>query len=409
MQYSNRNLKIKTNIFFLFYLLLFFLVANYFFNYVPFKEKMGTFSSLVYIANFGFLFIGKNKIPYLKSNKKIIISMMMFFCISSLSCYIYRGQGTYATFRALLPYLSIPSLYFVLHKFPISKTSLIKIFIYLALLYVGICIYQQFFAGSYLFGARPGSEIRMGLNRYCISGDRLCFIPLFYFFYRWSVTKNTINLIWCSIFLLGIFFQLERMLLFGVLFGVVYFLVINKKLSISQWIIIGLLFWGLLSFLTNESLEGNFLENMESNTEKGEDDIRIMSILYYINEFQVGLGTVLFGNGIEFGKSSYGQMIERAQDLGFYRVDIGIFGEFNTFGLLYVIFMLYVLVYFCIFKRKSISPIYTSIFAIMLSSYVLNGTVDMPYRLMLWPILLYLIDMEEYEKKEALTNHRINS
>ena len=399
----------RRNILSLFFFILIILSTNLFFNYVPLKEKMGTFSGLVYLANFGFIFWGRNKIPYVKHNKKIIISMMMFFCISSLSCFIFRGQGTYATFRALLPYLSIPCLYFVLHKYPISKTALIKILKYLALLYVGICIYQQFFAGSYLFGGRPGWEIRMGLNRYCISGDRLCFIPLFYYLYRWSITKKVDNLIWCSIFMLGIFFQLERMLLFGVLLGIAYFLVISKKLSTSQWFIIGLLMFGLLSFLTNESLEGNFLEKMELNAEKGEDDIRVLSILYYINEFQVGLGTVLFGNGIAYGESAYGQLIERAQDFGYHRVDIGVFGEFNTFGLFYVIFMLYVLAYFCIFKRKSISPLYTSIFAIMLSSYVLNGTVDMPYRLLLWPLLLYLIDLEEYEKKDALINHRINS
>ena len=85
---------------------------------------------------------------------------------------------------------------------------------------------------------------------------------------------------------------------------------------------------------------------MELNTEKGEDDIRVLSILYYINEFQVGLGTVLFGNGIAYGESAYGQLIERAQDIGYHRADIGLFGEFNTLSLFYVIFMLYVITYF---------------------------------------------------------------
>ena len=38
---------------------------------------------------------------------------------------------------------------------------------------------------------------------------------------------------------------------------------------------------------------------------------------------------------------------------------------------------------------------YAEIFAVMLFSYVLNGVVDMEYRLALWPFLLYLIDLEK--------------
>lgn len=392
MKYSNHPIYIL-------YLGLVLLFANYFFNYVPLKEQIATITPFFWLFNLGFIFVGHNRIPFNKSNKRIIVMMMAFSCLSSVSCYINRGQGIYENVRALIPYLSIAYLYFILHKYPIKKEVLIKTLILLSITYVIVCLYQQFFAGEYLFGARSGEEIRMGLNRYCISGDRLCFIPLFYYLYQWAINKRFVNLLMCFVFILGIFLPLERMLLGGVLFGIVYFFIINKNMSFIQWIFAGLLLFGAYTFLTNDNLEGNFMEKNSANSDKGDDDIRVLSITYYTTEFQNGLGTILFGNGLENRKSTYGKLVENAEDIGLYRIDIGMFGEFNIFGLFYSLFMLSVLIKYCICKRNEISPVYTSIFAVMLFSYILNGVVDLPYRLALWPILMYLIDLDEFEKQ----------
>ena len=60
--------------------------------------------------------------------------------------------------------------------------------------------------------------------------------------------------------------QLERMLIFGVICGVIFFLLKNKKMSVTQWVIAGVFLFAFYSFVTNSSLEGSFAEKTEANT-----------------------------------------------------------------------------------------------------------------------------------------------
>lgn len=381
--------------FIILYLSFILLLTNNFLCYVPIKEQVSIYGPYIYILNLCLLFGGKNKIPFDKNNKNVIVCMALLFVVSAISCIINRGQGFYGTIRMYIPYLSLLSIYLILHRFAPSKENIIKMFTCLAVGFILINIYQQFLAGAYLFGSRPGEEIRMGLKRFAIYGDRLCFIPLFYYLQKWVESKNTKNILFVLFFFVGIFMQLERMLIFGVICGVIFFLLKNKKMSVTQWVIAGVCLFAFYSFVTNSSLEGSFAEKTEANTSAGDDDIRMQSITYYTTMFQTGIGSILFGNGLAYHDSSYGDLITRSELFGFYRVDIGAFGEFNTFGLLYSIFMIICLIKYSFLKRFYVKSMYAGIFSVMLFSYVLNGVVDMEYRLALWPFLLYLIDLEK--------------
>jgi hypothetical protein len=65
--------------------------------------------------------------------------------------------------------------------------------------------------------------------------------------------------------------------------------------------------------------------------------IRVLEFKFYMFEFWPHWITYLLGNGKEHAYSSYGYTMEGIHEvLKLYRVDIGIFGSFNTFGIFYV-------------------------------------------------------------------------
>lgn len=387
-------MKARTNVWILIYLSIILITTNSFFSYAVLNDSANKLGKIIYLSIFFLLFGGgKKHCLYKRKNTGAIKCFMVFFTISSVSCLINREQSVFGTAMTIMPYFAIVSIYFLLHKYAVTEEQIVMLFTILACVFLCISFFQQFLASEYIFGSRNGSEIRMGFHRYAIFGDRLCFIPLFFYLEKWTVTKKNKYLLCVLLLFLGIFLQLERMLLFGILCGIIYYLVAKRTLSWKQWLLMGTMSFFFLSYLTSSHQEGSYTEINERNSEAGTDDIRMLSIEYYTIDFQKNVSTVLFGNGVEYRKSNYGHLVEKAEDFGFFKVDIGVFGEFNTFGLLYVLFLLYLLISNISFKRKNID-MYSAIFFVMLSSCALCGTTDLPYRLILWPFLLYLRDIQ---------------
>ena len=387
------------------YLIIMLLFANNFFSFAPLANFCNSDFKIFVFAPIFLLIIlgGKPRIPYNTKNKNVILILMLFLITSAISCYLFRGQSLYQSIRGLFPSFAILSLYFALHKFPVSERRIIKIFIVLATIFIFINIFQQI-SPTYYFGSRGGNgevEIRMGLKRYFLFGDRLCLIPMFFYLKKWIDQPNNKNLALSFFFFLGIFFALERTLLFGTICAIIYMLLFFKRLNIKQWIcIIGILSAGYY-FFTNDKIEGSFIEKTTVNRESGEDDIRLLAIDFYTRTFQEGIGTVLWGNGISDTNSQYGHLVKEAEEnMGYYRVDIGIFGDFNIYGLFFVIFMIGIFLHYAFIKRKQVPPIYAAIFMFFLASYALNSQVNTFYRLIMWPIILYCIDYNTLKTKK---------
>lgn len=180
------------------YLIIMLLFANNFFSFAPLANFCNSDFKIFVFAPIFLLIIlgGKPRIPYNTKNKNVILILMLFLITSAISCYLFRGQSLYQSIRGLFPSFAILSLYFALHKFPVSERRIIKIFIVLATIFIFINIFQQI-SPTYYFGSRGGNgevEIRMGLKRYFLFGDRLCLIPMFFYLKKWIDQPNNKNL-----------------------------------------------------------------------------------------------------------------------------------------------------------------------------------------------------------------------
>ena len=137
--------------YFILYLSFILLLTNNFLCYVPIKEQVSIYGPYIYILNLCLLFWGKNKIPFDKNNKNVIVCMALLFVVSAISCIINRGQGFYGTIRMYIPYLSLLSIYLILHRFAPSKENIIKMFTCLAVGFIFINIYTSFLKINFKF------------------------------------------------------------------------------------------------------------------------------------------------------------------------------------------------------------------------------------------------------------------
>lgn len=331
----------------------------------------------------------------------------LFFLFSLLLCafssYFFKGQSFYDSWLTLYPFISILFLYYILVNNHIPAKDVIKCLSNLATIYIIICIVQQI-THIQLFGIRGESygvedttEVRMGLMRYFVIGDRLCIIPMFYYLMRWNQKFKYKDLLHSLFFFVGIFMQLERMLLFSVILVFLVVLLSNLK-SKRQYIVI---FMSLVLFIAfaipknlndDQNLIAKTVTQAEQN--KSEKDIRISSATYYLTQYNNSIGSLMLGLGKPYPKSEYGYEIHQVENgLGFYRVDVGIFGDISIYGLIIVIILAYIIVKFLL--QKKTTPAYLRyVFIFFLFSWPLNSSMDLTYRFVLWPVILYLLDLD---------------
>ena len=385
------------------------LISNHLYSFLWYKN-LGISSMLWWMI----LTLGILCLLLVRNQSRLIHKNMIYFfggviCLSFITSYIFEKQSFFSSILATRMFLGLLLFYFVLHYLKVTENTIIMVLTYLSFVYIGVVIFQQISDVQY-FGMRTGNFIRMGLKRYFVLGDRLCIIPMCYFIDSWIKKRKTKFFIISLVLLLGLLITTERMLMFSAIstffIATVCLTFKSKKNIITYLVPIALVGGWVYSVLPLSKLECNLVEKTINQFEenKSEDDIRLVAINYYLNEFNDSQAKLLFGTGIPGGGSEYETNINAIEEYnGLYRIDIGIFGDISTHGLITVIFLLFLMI---ILLWSSILPQYlkfTIIFFIL--SWALNSSIDTTYRFVLWPIIIYLFDIKELESQT--TNHLV--
>lgn len=386
----------------------FILISTNLLCFMPYSALgIGKYMSFITIILMLLLFaLGNKELIFADSNFKTeVILLLALPFISSISCYIYRGQDIITTIiatRSVLFWI----IYFLLHQYRFSPCSITNVLICVASCVTIIYIVQQLaYPSLYLFdspqeGKPP--EIRNGLRRFRIF---LCNPYVFFAFYTFLVYAFRKRLLkywyYTLFFFIAIYLTLTRQIWVSILLPVLaYPFLQGNKLSIKMLLGLGIssLILYLIYLNIGNIIGGELIAQTKDQLDR-DDDIRMIALNFYGLEYWEGIGNIFFGNGVpSWGNSQYGNFIQHMEeDYGLYRSDIGIVGIISQYGIIY--FFAFIAYYVKVFK-------YFSKLSVSLKMLLLASLINLP--LASWDMFPLYMGIITYLADCDIRNNNVN-
>lgn len=309
----------------------------------------------------------------------IILVCVLCPVISAVPCYLFHGQSFFDSTRAIIG-LSYPwLLYFYLHKYKAPSSKIIKIICVLAIVWTFLEIIQQFTYPSYWFATRgadskEGLVLRNGVWRYMIQPWFIGYLAGVYYWFRYMNYKKTRDFLLMLLCLIGVYLFVTRVIIASIVFVIFVSFVFGNKMKLSSklTVLLVLLIVSIPVFMYSDLLFGEFYSQTVDQYENSDTDTRMFATLLYGYEYFPNILCNVFGNGIPLPFSSYGKEITHyEEEQGLYRSDIGIIGDYNLYGLFYIICLIVALwKFFSSHKHLQGYQIYTMI-GLLLTYYII--------------------------------------
>ena len=294
-------------------------------------------------------------------------------------------------------------LYFVLHIYNIPARSVVNLMIFIGLVWVAITVVQQFTYPDYYFYSRSEAEgkniLRAGIYRFMVWGHHYGLFVTFYFFYKYLNTKKLYNLVLVLAGLTGFYYFGTRQFIFGVIACIVI-AALRQKGIVKLYSILLIVAVSILLIYFENALFGGYIK-LTNDQLASNDEIRYLSLNYWLFEYWPHWLAVFLGNGLENFKSAYGQeILKLMENNGLYRTDVGIIGTFNTYGIFYAINIILVNIKGCknIFYTKNTEYL-KLFFWFNLMVLVLNVPYASRQAIPFFCFIFYLIDKAYEDKK----------
>jgi len=259
----------------------------------------------------------------------------MAVILSMFGAYFFHKQG-FAVTAVAQRFIYFVIFYPVLHVLKPKPEFLIKIIVYLGILYAILYILQMLVYPTKLVAA----DIFIDRETLRISLPGSGFLMLTYLIglSRLIKTNNLKYLLLCLLTLIVIALMGTRQAIAPVALVTILSILISKKVQ-SRALIIVLVAIATVPvyFLFIDIFNAMFeVSQMQASNYKG--DIRIKAATFFLFDFFPTKLSYIIGNGVPSALSPYGIKINAyAKILGYYQSDIGIIGDYTKFGILMVI------------------------------------------------------------------------
>lgn len=338
--------------------------------------------------------------PQMNFSKEVYLLMFLPFLSVINSWGIYNQSPTSGVWVLIGHFTWV--IYFILHKYKISESALLKVFFIISLLIVAIQIVQQFTYPKALFGvmttetmlengANEAAEMRNGLWRFRMHNNAYFTVPILFASWLWLQKKFSIRLlIWIILLCVSVYLTLTRQVMLSCIITLIYSFFLSKKGKSKAFIFI-FIFIGCL-FLFYDILFSSLAE--QTAEDSNEDNIRLFEATYFWEESLKTPFTFLFGIGIGAKNSSLAQIQEvQTSVYKFFISDVGFIGGVYERGLIYVLTSFYLL-YKLFIRQKNAVPsyirmfvLYTGVMSIMIFPFMYFNQI------LIWTILLYISDL----------------
>lgn len=243
--------------------------------------------------------------------KKYILLIFISLFINAISCYYFRGQSLFLSFRTenFINFLPILFYFFLIKKNP-SLNSLNKIISFLYLLFCICYIVQYSILPNSIFRLYNFTESE---RRFRLCGQLILALGYFQALNIYILTKNKFNLLLVVLgFSIYIMLGFRTMLVALLCCSFLMIIKIEKitlKKAITYLLMLTIIAVILLQFSFTENTITSIINRSETNNFDNEDYIRYQQLHYFTNEHFINNIERFWGSGFYHEKSDYGKMM----------------------------------------------------------------------------------------------------
>jgi hypothetical protein len=321
---------------------------------------------------------------------EVFVSMFTAF----LSFNQHVGISLYAQ-RDIYFYL----FYFTLHALKIEKKDLMRILILFGFLYFILYLIQYLAYPAEILDIPM--RIERGTIRIYLEGAGYAMISYFMCLQIFYSTNKIKYLIFSIIFILPIVLFGTRSGLATLLVGTLVQLILSKKVK-SKALIVFLVILSVIPVIYFfQDIFSGVIKAQKVENAQGSENIRILAAQFFLTKLPPNTMAYITGIGAPSERSSLGQLTTMlSEKYGFYLVDVGIIGNYITYGVLFVFSVLLIVIKLMFAKmERDMSFIkYFFFFEVFLMLPIAAGFAFSP------PIatlccLFYLTDISSHERK----------
>lgn len=293
--------------------------------------------------------------------------------------------------------------YFLLSIWKVNPKDIIRILVIFCLIWVIIEIGQQFTYPMYWFLGRQNEwdtiEQRMGLWRFYIWGvDFVMMLATYFIGKLFDSDKETKrSFILGLVFSIGILCYCSRKHIICYFVMLIYALLQanNKHTKLIRCVVIIIATLLVYNFYAEF---GAMNSEISDNQGKGEDFIRYLAGLYYLNDFTDSSLYPIFGTGWG-SKILQARLVYSTNTLHFFRADIGIIGYYSTVGL---VGTSAIIMYICKFIKnwKFIDLGYKLFFIMKILLIIFDFWMMWAIGIIAYGVFLYLLDLNIEKNKK---------
>jgi hypothetical protein len=184
----------------------------------------------------------------------------------------------------------------------------------------------------------------------------------------------------------------------GTIVQLLFSRVVKSKVLITFLILLAL----VPTFYIFQDVFMEVIKAQKLESAEGSENIRILAGQYYLTSFLPNNISYITGIGAQSAQSALGRLtMMLSSKYGFYITDVGIIGNYVTYGILFV-FALFWIVYKILFSRILLDMIfikYFTFFEVLLMLPIAAGFALSPV-IAGFCCLFYLIDLSAHERKQ---------
>lgn len=302
-----------------------------------------------------------NVFPYIFfKNKRDIKFSTLFKCITLMILLtpvvssIFHPQSIFHGLRMIMDVLPF-TFFFFLCKYRVSINKLEKIIWVITAMYIFIFLLALALAPAIFFDASGGKVEELntgrGIARVKILGSCILHLAFFISINKGFVHKQKKYILLCGFFFLLILLNVSRQhIVFALLVGMLMVFRTVKWYYFA--LVLGILGGIFFYLIKNVDFVQQMIELTFEQTEDGvNENVRVLSFLYYVFGYNDSIPQIIFGNGIPHTNSSWGEdILYFSKITGFYLSDVGYAKVFFYWGLIGLSLFL-LLIFRAIFTR----------------------------------------------------------
>ena len=234
--------------------------------------------------------------------------------------------------------------YFVLHILDLPAEKIIKLLIFIGGVWAFLTIVQQFTYPQVYFYTRGEGNAglrRGGLIRLMPIGQHYGVFMLLFFFYQYLTKKKLNAWLYICLGLGGLYYYGTRQVAASAVICMLCGVMLLKGVSKWAYLFMFFIMAVLVVVVFQPSMITTYVELTTTQLDN-DDYVRFRAAEFYLNDYWPHWAAKLLGNGRPHLSSSYGmEMRYITSTYGYWTSDIGIIGTFSTYGIFYVLNILW--------------------------------------------------------------------